>query len=175
MHYTSWVYPCCALGAGGQKFPCGYPMNITNIIIILFFHAPMFSIPLLFKKTTTTLWSAGSLAFPRWAAGSMVSGTEIYDVSQINNEKASIVGLMSNDSAVHRMKSTGCGHIELGPSFVSLVDMDLYGKRAISTFLERVSMCDHKRVHDDDAPCKCYLKSWSIWSFLQQEVAQLFW
>ncbi len=89
----------------------------------------------------------------------MVSGREICDVSQINDKKASTVGLTSNDGAIHGMESTSCGHIELGPSFVSLVDMDLYGKRAISALLECVSMCDHKRVHDDDTPCKCYPKS----------------
>ena len=161
-------------GGEGRRCQWNVLLNIHNIIIILFFRALTFSIPLLFKKTTTTLWSAGSLAFPRWAAGSTVGGREICDVLQINDKKASTVGLTSNDGAIYRMESTSCRHIELRPSFVSLVDMDLYGKRVISTLLECVSMCDHKRVHDDDAPCMCYLKSWSIWSSLQPEVAQLF-
>ena len=91
----------------------------------------------------------------------MVSGREIRDVSQVNDEKASIIGLTSNDGAIHRMKTASCGHVKFGPSFVSLVNMDLYGKRAISAFLEGtvgVNMYDHKRVHNDTL-CKCYPKS----------------
>ena len=64
---------------------------------------------------------------------SAVNDREICDILQINDEKASIVGLTSNDSAIHRMKSR---HVELGLLFVSLVDMDLYEQRAISAFLE---------------------------------------